>query len=122
MASLDLSFSVPWRCVGDPPETDDAEQYPLNWLQQFLYSAPTDLEDKGIWRCILVDAPGHLDAGSIHQELSQLFRLFPVAQTVGYYLCSPSPGHLVLEGSGQSTSKELGPGKDNTSPSFRWPP
>ena len=48
VAFLGLSLSIPWRCLGEPPETDDSARYPCNWLQEFLYSPPKDLEDKGI--------------------------------------------------------------------------
>ncbi|CAE7323972.1 unnamed protein product [Symbiodinium sp. CCMP2456] len=46
--SLGLRVSLPWHCLGDPPETDSAGRYPRSWLQEFLHSVPKDLEEKGV--------------------------------------------------------------------------
>ena len=46
--SLGLRLSLPWHCLGEPPLVDPAGRYPHSWLQEFLYSPPQDLEDRGL--------------------------------------------------------------------------
>ena len=48
VSSLGLRVSLPWHCLGEPPLTDQSGRYPRTWLQEFLYSAPTELEDRGV--------------------------------------------------------------------------
>ena len=48
VASLGLRVSLPWHCLGEPPTTDQSGRYPRTWLQEFLYSPPLDLEERGV--------------------------------------------------------------------------
>ena len=50
IASLGLRVSLPWHCLGEPPLTDQSGRYPRAWLQEFWYSSPTELEDRGRFR------------------------------------------------------------------------
>ena len=44
VVSLGLRLSLPWHCLGEPFVVG----YPRSWLQEFLYSPPQDLEDRGL--------------------------------------------------------------------------
>ena len=46
--ALGLRVSLPWHCLGEPPVTDQSGRYPKAWLQEFLYSAPRELEERGV--------------------------------------------------------------------------
>ena len=76
VVSLGLRLSLPWRCLGEPHAVASAGRYPRSWLQEFLYSPPQDLEDRGLavqvtqlalqswlwmhdWEGLLIPAPPH---------------------------------------------------------------
>ena len=46
--SLGIRISLPWHCLGEPPQTDSSGRYPKAWLQEFLYSQPKELEARGL--------------------------------------------------------------------------
>ena len=48
ITSLGLRVSLPWHCLGEPPITDQSGRYPRTWLQEFLYSSPKELEERGV--------------------------------------------------------------------------